>query len=49
MGMIKLPKKSINYFKNNIDGIFISGNLAEGPWTEKLSEEIKVISQKLIT
>ena len=44
MGMIKLPKQSIDYFKRNIDEIFISGNLAEGPWAEKLTEEVKKIS-----
>jgi dTDP-4-amino-4,6-dideoxygalactose transaminase len=41
MGLIKLPEKSINYFKNNLDEIFISGNLAEGPWNKKLSEFVK--------
>ena len=45
MGMIKLPPQSINYFKNNIDQIFQSGNLAEGPWAEKLSEKIKLITK----
>ncbi len=43
MGSIKLPKNSINFFKNNQNEIFESGNLAEGPWNEKLSEEIKSI------
>jgi len=44
MGMIKLPIQSINYFKRNIDEVFISGNLAEGPWAEKLSAKVKDIS-----
>ena len=43
MGMIKLPKNSINFFKDNQNKIFESGNLAEGPWNEKLSDEIKSI------
>ena len=36
MGIIKLPKKSINYFKNNLDDIFNSGNLAEEAMDEGL-------------
>ena len=40
MGLIKLPEKSIINFKENIDDIFSSGNLAEGPWNNKLSEYI---------
>ena len=43
MGAIKLPKNSIDFFKSNQDKIFISGNLAEGPWNEKLGEKIKSI------
>ena len=43
MGTIKLPKNSINFFKANQDKIFESGNLAEGPWNEQLSEKIKTI------
>ena len=38
MCLIKIPNKSIEFFKNNQDEIFKSGNLAEGPWNEKLSE-----------
>ena len=45
MGMIKLPQQSINYFNNNLDEIFHSGNLAEGPWAEKLSEKIKLMTK----
>ena len=45
MGAIKLPKNSIEYFKSNLDKIFDTGNLAEGPWNEKLSEKIKSISK----
>ena len=43
MGTIKLPKNSINFFKSNQNKIFESGNLAEGPWNEQLSEKIKSI------
>ena len=43
MGTIKLPKNSIDFFKNNQNKIFESGNLSEGPWNEKLSEKIKSI------
>ena len=41
MGLIKLPEKSINFFKNNQDDIFNSGALAEGPWNAKLSEYVR--------
>tara|TARA_B100000315_G_scaffold151845_1_gene140659 strand:+ start:4320 stop:5381 length:1062 start_codon:yes stop_codon:yes gene_type:complete len=41
MGLIKLPELSINFFKKNLNEIFISGNLAEGPWNKKLSEFVK--------
>ena len=44
MNLIKIPKKSIEFFKNNQDEIFNSGNLAEGPWNKKLSEKVKEIS-----
>ena len=44
MSTIKLPKKSINFFKSNQDKIFKSGKLAEGPWNEKLSKKIEIIS-----
>lgn len=44
MNLIKIPKKSIEFFKNNQDEIFNSGNLAEGPWNKNLSEKIKEIS-----
>ena len=43
MGTIKLPKNSIDFFKNNQNKIFDSGNLAEGPWNAQLSEKIKSI------
>ncbi|SVE11796.1 uncharacterized protein METZ01_LOCUS464650, partial [marine metagenome] len=43
MGTIKLPKNSIDFFKSNQNKIFESGNLAEGPWNEQLSEKIKFI------
>jgi len=38
MGLINLPEESINFFKCNLDEIFKSGNLAEGPWNKKLSD-----------
>jgi dTDP-4-amino-4,6-dideoxygalactose transaminase len=41
MGLIKLPEESIIYFKNNLNRIFTSGNLAEGPWNNKLSEFVQ--------
>jgi len=44
MGMIKLPKQSVDYFNKNSNEIFESGNLAEGPWNKKLSEYICDIS-----
>lgn len=44
MSLIKIPNKSIEFFKNNQDEIFKSGNLAEGPWNKKLSEKVKQIS-----
>ena len=43
MGVIKLPKNSIDFFKSNQNKIFKSGNLAEGSWNEQLSEKIKSI------
>lgn len=41
MGMIKLPKASVDFFKENIDEIFSSGNLAEGAWSARCEEFIK--------
>ena len=41
MGMIKLPKNSIDYFKKNLDEIFQSGNLAEGQWNKRLEGFVK--------
>ncbi|NQU32294.1 MAG: DegT/DnrJ/EryC1/StrS aminotransferase family protein, partial [Bacteroidetes bacterium] len=45
MGVIKLPEESINYFKRNLDDIFISGNLAEGFWNKKISEFVKNLTR----
>lgn len=42
--MIKLPIKSIKYFKQNINKIFSSGNLAESDWNNKLENEIQKIT-----
>jgi len=44
MSTIKLPKNSIEFFKDNQDKIFDSGKLAEGPWNEELSKKIKKIT-----
>lgn len=44
MSLIKIPKKSIEFFKKNQDEIFNSGNLAEGQWNKKLAEKIKDFS-----
>ena len=38
MGMIKLPKESIENFYSNVNEIFESGNLAEGQWNKKISD-----------
>tara|TARA_Y100000996_G_scaffold415532_1_gene410875 strand:+ start:801 stop:1847 length:1047 start_codon:yes stop_codon:yes gene_type:complete len=40
MGMIKIPDESINFFKNNLDEIFESGNFAEGEWNNKLADYV---------
>lgn len=37
MGMIKLPEKSIEHFKENYNELFASGALAEGKWNEKVA------------
>ena len=44
MGMIKIPKNSIKYFKTNLDDIFESGNLAEGPWNKKITNYIEQLT-----
>jgi perosamine synthetase len=41
MGMIKLPERAIKFFKDNIDEIFITGNLAEGKWNLAISDHVK--------
>jgi len=41
MGIIKLPVSAIDFFKENLDGIFESGNLAEGEWNKKLSKYVR--------
>jgi len=38
MGMIKLPKNSIDFFNDNYSNILESGNLAEGDWNKKVAE-----------
>ena len=44
MGMIKIPKKSIDFFNSNLSDIFETGFLAEGKWNKKLNELIKYIT-----
>jgi len=41
MGMIKLPKQSIEFFKENVDEIFESGALAEGKWNKEVSSFVE--------
>lgn len=38
MGMIKIPQSAIEIFKQNLDEIFSTGNLAEGRWNQELSK-----------
>jgi len=38
MGMIKLPQASLEFFHENQDEIFSSGNLAEGKWNIAVAE-----------
>ncbi len=38
MGMIKLPKNSLDHFHEHLDEIFSTGNLAEGKWNKKVSD-----------
>lgn len=44
MGMIKLPKESIEFYKNHIDEIFDSGFLAEGKWNKELADFVRVMT-----
>ena len=44
MSLIKLPNKSVEFFKKNQDEILNSGNLVEGAWNKTLNEKIKEIS-----
>ena len=44
MSLVKLPKKSVEFFKKNQDEIINSGNLVEGAWNKTLNEKIKEIS-----
>ena len=41
MGLIKLPSSSLEFFKSNLDQIFESGSLAEGPWSLQLADLIQ--------
>ena len=45
MGLIKLPTNSVEFFKSHLQQIFDTGNLAEGPWNERLSEFVQSYSQ----
>jgi len=38
MGMIKLPQSALNNFDENYKEIFLSGNLAEGDWIQKVGQ-----------
>jgi len=38
MGLIKLPSSSLEFFKSNLDEIFETGSLAEGPWSVQVSD-----------
>ena len=49
MGMIKLPENSIEYFKNNLDDIFQSGNLAEGQWNKRLGDYVKDLTSSQVS
>ena len=49
MGMIKLPHASIEYFKENLDEIFNSGNLAEGQWNKRLGDYVKDLTGSQIS
>ena len=40
-GLNKVPQESIDYFKENLDQIFATGNFAEGDWNKKLGEHVK--------
>jgi len=40
MGMIKIPRAAIEFFKENLDEIFSTGNLAEGKWNHELSNHV---------
>jgi dTDP-4-amino-4,6-dideoxygalactose transaminase len=44
MGIIKIPQESINYFKDNLDDIFTSGNLAEGKWNDEISNFVRKLT-----
>tara|TARA_B100000965_G_scaffold24911_2_gene18726 strand:+ start:2717 stop:3763 length:1047 start_codon:yes stop_codon:yes gene_type:complete len=41
MGMIKIPTKSRDFFEQNLQDVFNSGNLAEGEWNSRVAEWIK--------
>lgn len=40
MGMIQIPKAAEFFFKENLNEIFESGNIAEGAWNERLCKKI---------
>ena len=41
MGMIQIPRQSIQFFRSNVDEIFETGSLAEGVWNKKVSDLAK--------
>jgi len=49
MGTIKIPENSIDYFKNNLDAIFKSGNLAEGQWNKRLGDYVKDLTSSQVS
>jgi perosamine synthetase len=44
MGMIQVPNSSIEFFKENLDNIFNSGNLAESSWNDKIVDYTKKLT-----
>lgn len=40
MGIIKIPQTAIEFFKQNLDEIFSTGNFAEGKWNKELSNHV---------
>ena len=45
MGMIQVPNSSIEFFKENLDNIFESGNLAESSWNAKIASYTRELTR----